>query len=72
MEKELVAVCTKFLKEHQVRAPESCYQMDDVVLAAPELVQAVADVIGYYDDETGELDRSKEGDPRTPEFGVGS
>lgn len=70
MEKELIAVCTRFLVEHQVRAPESCFQMDDVVLAAPELVQAVADILGYYDDDTGTLDRSKDGDPRTPDFGV--
>lgn len=55
MERELIEICAKFLKEHKVRAPESCYQMDSVVIAAPELVEAVANVLGYYDDDTDAL-----------------
>ncbi len=52
---ELVEACVRFLKKHQVRAPESCYQMDAVVCAAPELVEEVANILGYYDDDTGTL-----------------
>jgi antitoxin component HigA of HigAB toxin-antitoxin module len=70
MEKELVEACRAFLLHYKVRAPESCYQMDDVVCAAPELVESVANILGYYDDDMEDLNVSKYGDPRTPEFGV--
>lgn len=72
MEKELVEACRAFLLNYKVRAPESCYQMDSIIAAAPELIEAVADILGYYDDDMGALNPSKYGDPRTPEFGVGA
>lgn len=71
MEKELLALCEDFVKHHKVRAPESPYQMDGIQEAAPELIEAICNIVGYYDDDTDSLDRSKYGDPRTPEFGVG-
>jgi hypothetical protein len=59
VEKELLELCKGFLIKYQVRAPESPYQMDDIIEAAPELVEAIAEILGYYDDDTGELNRSK-------------
>lgn len=55
MENELLKACQQFIREHKVRAPEGCYQMDSVIQAAPDLVEQVANIVGYYDDDTDSL-----------------
>lgn len=52
---DLAKVCREWLIKNKVRAPESIYQMDSVQEALPELAEAVANVLGYYDDEAGDL-----------------
>lgn len=45
--RKLWDACVAFRDEHEILCPESCFQMDAIVLAAPELVEAVCNVIGY-------------------------
>lgn len=52
---ELKRVCEEFIYKHQISCAESCYQMDSTVIAAPELVEAVCNVLGYYDEDTDTL-----------------
>ena len=52
MEQQLLVICRKFLADQKIRAPESCYQMDHIVEAAPELVEQVCNLVGYWDDDT--------------------
>jgi len=50
---KLWAACVAWRDEHEPLAVESIYQMDNVVLALPELGEAVCAVIGYaqYEDQ---------------------
>lgn len=40
----------EFIEKHRLTCPESIYQRDSVYEYTPELVEDLADVVGYYDD----------------------
>jgi len=50
---ELWKVCQNFVAQHEIGCAESIYQSDRVMIAAPELVEEVCNVVGYkpYEDE---------------------
>ena len=48
----------EFIEKHRLICPESIYQRDSVYEYAPELVEDLADVVGYYDD--GDEDEEEE------------
>ena len=53
---EMVAlwnVCVKFIEEYEIGCVEQIWQTDSVLIAAPELVESVCNVVGYkpYEDE---------------------
>lgn len=52
MEQQLLVICRKFIKDQAIRAPESVYQMDNVIEAAPELIEQICNLVGYWDDDT--------------------
>lgn len=58
MEKQLLIICRKFIKEHQIVSPESCYQMDGVIEAAPDFVEQICNLVGYWDDDTQSIIRT--------------
>lgn len=45
--------CLNFIKKHEIGCSESIYQSDRVMIAAPELVEEVCNIVGYipYEDE---------------------
>lgn len=49
--RSLWKACADFIAEHEISCPESIWQLDRVMLAAPELVEAACDHIGYYEEE---------------------
>ncbi len=44
---KLTAVVTKFLADNRVHVAEDIYQTDRVIENAPELIEALADIVGY-------------------------
>jgi hypothetical protein len=48
--RKLETTIEQFIDEHQVSCGESAYQVDKINEAAPELLIAVADIVGYYKD----------------------
>ena len=40
----------EFIEKHRLTGPDSIYQSDRVYEYAPELVEDLANVVGYYDD----------------------
>lgn len=47
---KLEAIVVDFIDRHHVRSAESAYQMDHIQEMAPELVIAVGNLVGYYED----------------------
>jgi len=45
--------CMNFIKKHEIGCVESIWQMDSTLVAAPELVEEVCEIVGYlpYEDE---------------------
>ncbi len=48
-EKQLVELCKKFIEKNQIICAESIYQSDQILIAAPELVYDVCELLGYYE-----------------------
>lgn len=46
-------VCKDFVEEYEIGCVEQIWQTDSVLIAAPELVESVCNVVGYveYEDE---------------------
>lgn len=46
-------VATAFIEKYEIGCAEQIWQTDSVLIAAPELVEEVCEVVGYkeYDDE---------------------
>lgn len=40
-------VCKNFIEEYEIGCVEQIWQTDSVIIAAPELVQGVCEVVGY-------------------------
>ena len=57
---KLVAVCRDFIKAQTVICAESTIE-DRVYEHAPEFVEKIADIVGYYDHDTGEVAPRKRG-----------
>ena len=54
--KEMAALwnaCFNFIKKHDIGCAEQIWQTDSVLIAAPELVEEVCEIVGYveYEDE---------------------
>ena len=49
--KALWELARKWVTDNQVRVPEAVYQMDDVNVAAPELVLDIVKMVGCYEDD---------------------
>lgn len=50
----LLEVCSDYIEHHELTCAESIYQKDAIYESAPELVEQICNVIGYYpsgDDE---------------------
>lgn len=52
---ELVKLCQKFVIDNKIRCAESISQMDHVIANAYDFLEAICEVIGYYDDDTDAL-----------------
>jgi len=48
---KLLRACELFIDSHQIRCAEDCYQTDRVILEAPELVEEICQIVGYYEDD---------------------
>lgn len=57
---KLVEIIIDFIEEHHISCPEVIYQSDRVIENAYELIEALADVVGYYEDSDEELFESQE------------
>lgn len=46
-------VCVVFIEEYEIGHVEQIWQTDEIIIAAPELVESVCNVVGYkpYEDE---------------------
>lgn len=52
--KEMAALwnaCMNFIENHEISCAESIWQMDSTLIAAPELVEEVCEIIGYVECE---------------------
>jgi len=49
--KQVYNLIADFIEEHKITGPETIYQTDRVCEYAPELVEDLAEVVGYYDYE---------------------
>ena len=47
--------CADFIEKHKISCPESIWQSDNVIIAAPELVEAACEHVGYYEEESDGL-----------------
>ena len=48
---ELWDHCERFIKEQEIRCPESVYQQDHVIEKAYEFIEKVCEIVGYHKDE---------------------
>jgi len=48
---EVLQAVERWRAEYEPRCAESCWQMDRCVINAPELVENVMNIAGYYDGE---------------------
>lgn len=48
--------CQEFIRDEKVRCDDCIYQTDSIIIAAPQLVYEVAEIVGYlgYDAEDEE------------------
>lgn len=44
-------VCKDFVEKYKISCPEGIYQRDSIMVASPELVEDVCDVVGYVEYE---------------------
>jgi hypothetical protein len=47
--KQVYNLIADFIEENKITGPETIYQTDRVYEYAPELVEDLAEVVGYYD-----------------------
>jgi hypothetical protein len=50
----LYEAATKFVREYDIGHSECIWQCDSIIIASPELVQSVSDIVGYVDYEDDE------------------
>jgi hypothetical protein len=47
-DQKLWNLCAAFIAKHEIDAPETIYQKDDVVENASILIEAICDIVGYH------------------------
>lgn len=47
MEKDLLSLCERFIKENHITCPETIYQCDWVITNAYEFIEKIANIVGY-------------------------
>lgn len=48
---KLLEIVRDFIHEEKIICPESIYQMDNVILGAPEFIENCCCVVGFYRDK---------------------
>lgn len=51
---ELLKICEKFVIDLEIGCPESIYQSDRVIESAPEFIEKICDIVGYFKFEDDE------------------
>ncbi len=51
---KIVNAIIDYIQEHEISCPESIYQRDKIWETAPELVEKLADIVGYWKDQEDE------------------
>ena len=62
LEKELLLLCQKFIKDNEIGCAESIYQSDRVILNSPDFIHDICELVGYHQFEEDDLG----GDPVNP------
>ena len=52
-ESELLKLCQKFIKDHNISCAEHIYQSDEVIVNAYEFITDICEIVGYvkYDED---------------------
>lgn len=53
--RKLLEICEKYIRDQEICSDESIYQNDGIALSSLDFIKEVCDVVGYFDDETGEI-----------------
>lgn len=51
---DIVQIVMDYINKHEISCPESIYQRDKIWETAPELVEQLANIVGYWKDPDGE------------------
>lgn len=51
LERELLLLCQKFIRDNQIICSESVYQSDRVILNSPDFIHDVCELVGYHEFE---------------------
>lgn len=49
LERELLLLCQKFIRDQQISCAETIYQTDRVILNSPDFIHDICELVGYHE-----------------------